>query len=59
MITYVPWFTHIESEASSDAEALKNVVTKGVAKWEVACYMFSTLCSDFTKSAGLNAVRPI
>lgn len=55
---YLPWSTHTENDASSDAEALKNVVKFRVANWGVVCYIFSTLCID-TKSVGLNAVRPI
>lgn len=49
---YVPWFSHTENSASSDAEAIKNVMTIGVVNWDMACYTFSTLCVDFTKSVG-------
>jgi hypothetical protein len=41
---YVPWFTHIENDASSDAEALKNVMTIRVNNWRMAFYTFSTPC---------------
>ena len=51
---YVPWFTHIENDAASDAKALKNVVKNGVINWDVVCYTFSTPCIDFTNSVGLN-----
>jgi hypothetical protein len=56
---YVPWLTHIENDAASDAEALTDVVKFGVINWDVVCYIFSTLCIDFTKSVVLNAVKPI
>ncbi len=51
--------THIENHASSDAEALKNVATNEVGKWEVACYTIRPPYTDFPHPVGLNAVRPI
>jgi hypothetical protein len=52
--TYAPWFKHMENDASSDAEALSAVVRVGITSWQVACYAFSTPCSDFMRFVGLN-----
>ena len=56
VFTYTPWFTQIEHDASSDAGALRAVVTKRVANWQVACYAFSIPCSGFARDVGLNVV---
>ncbi|KFY92566.1 hypothetical protein V500_04145 [Pseudogymnoascus sp. VKM F-4518 (FW-2643)] len=52
--TYAPWFMHMEHDAFSDAAALSAVVTVGITSWQVACYAFSTPCSDFIRFVGLN-----
>jgi hypothetical protein len=41
VFTYVPWFMHIEHDASSDADALKAVLMDGITGWEAACCTFS------------------